>query len=176
MEYHFFKRTSFVFLMIFTILALIYFIAPADYSLTFTYYFMCITIIGIGVFKFTMLDFKVDSTRDYTLDLSEAIINIFVAVIAMHFGQEYIALSVILGIIYLIIPIIRLILAKIKLNQLVIDSFKFLAGFVIIASNSNYIWWIKYIIGGVYLTVAIAIFVTKMVHYHQAKKEGVFYE
>jgi len=176
MEYHFFKRVSFIFLMLFTTLSLIYFIAPAKYSLPFTYYIMCGVILGIAIFKFTMLNIRVDSKQDYILNLTEALINVFVGVIAINFGQEYILLSVFLGIVYLIVPIIRIFLAKIKINQIFIDSFKFLAGFVLIASNANYIWWIKFIIGGVFFMVALSIFITKIIHLHQSRKDGIFYE
>ena len=123
-----------------------------------------------------MLDVDTQTKSSYYLDLSEAIINSIVGVVAINFGQEYFGLSVILGVIYLIVPSIKLAIAKIKLNQLFIDSFKFLAGFVIIASNANFVWWIKYIIGIVFLGVAISILITKLIHLNQARKGGTFYE
>lgn len=162
--------------MLFLIVSILYFTVPASFSLPFTYYLMSSIILLVGIFKFVLLDSKTREKVDYYLDLTESILSILISILAINFGLKYIALSIVLGILYLIIPVTRLVYAKIKLNQLFIDSYKFLAGFVLIASNPIYAFWIKYVLGVMYLVFSIMILVTKLIHLHQYKKEGVYYE
>ncbi len=176
MKYHFFKRTSFFFFLFFFIISLSYFLVPAQFSLRTTYYLMSVIVLIVGLFKFTMLDSLNQSKKEFWLDLSEAVISMLFSVICMNFGQQYFTLSIILGVFYLIIPIIRLFQAKFKVNQLFIDSYKYLAGFVWICSNPHYVWWIKYVLGLIFLIFALLILTTKLIHLYQYKKEGVYYE
>lgn len=176
MKYHFFKRTSFFFFLFFFLVALSYFIFPAKYCLNITYYLMCTIVLIVGLFKFTMLDYKHQSKYEFYLDLIEAIVSMIFTVILFNYGQKNMILSATLGILYLIIPLIRLIQAKFKVNQLFIDSYKYLASFVFVCSNPLYAWWIKYILGAIFLIFASLILTTKLVHLHQYKKEGVYYE
>lgn len=137
---------------------------------------MSFIVLTVGLFKFVMLDASHQAKNEYILDLFESIISIIFSVICLNFGQENLILSMVLGILYLIVPLIRLLNAKFKVNQLFIDSYKYLAGFVWISSNARYIWWIKYILGVIFLVFALLILVTKLVHLYQYKKEGVYYE
>ena len=176
MKYHFFKRTSFFFFLFFFLIALSYFFTPANFCLNITYYLMSSIVLAVGLFKFVMLDAARQTKEDYILDLFESLISMTFSVICLNFGQHYFFLSMIMGILYLIIPVVRLFLAKFKVNQLFIDSYKYLAGFVWIFSNARYIWWIKYILGLIFLIFALLILTTKLVHLYQYKKEGVYYE
>lgn len=176
MKYHFFKRTSFFFFLFFFLIALSYFFTPANFCLNITYYLMSSIVLAVGLFKFVMLDGARQTKEEYILDLSESLISMIFSVICLNFGEHNLILSVILGLLYLIVPLIRLLKAKFKVNQLFIDSYKYLAGFVWICSNARYIWWIKYILGIIFLTFALLILVTKIVHLYQYKKEGVYYE
>ncbi|MCR5787187.1 MAG: hypothetical protein K6G28_05760 [Acholeplasmatales bacterium] len=176
MEYKFFKRTSFYFLLLCFAVSVFYFACPAKISLTFSYYLALTVIIITALVKFSMLNKDLYSQRDYLLDLSESVVSAIIAVICINFGQEYFVLSIICGVLYLIFPVVRLILAEIKINQLFLDSFKFLCGFVIMASNYHYAFWIKYILGTVFFVTAVTILITKFKHLKESREGSFFYE
>ncbi len=175
MEYHFFKRTSFFFMMISLCLALLYYFLTSKVSLTFTYYLVCGIILCVSIIKFTMLN-KSLSKSGYFLDLFESLIGAIVGVIAINFGQHFIILSIVLGITYLIVPTIKLFRSQFILNQLFLDSFKFFFGFVLMVSNDNFTSGIKYVFFAIFLILFCLILISKVMHFIQSKNGGGLYE
>ena len=176
MEYKFFKRTSFYIMILCALIATIYYACPAQISLTATYYLAVTIVIITAIVKFSMLNKTLYSKEDYLLDLFESLVSAIIAIICLNFGQEYIILSIICGIVYLVFPITRFIIAEYKINQMFLDSFKYLCAFVIITSNYHYIFWMKYVLGTVFCLSALAILLIKLKHLKAAKEGRYFYE
>jgi len=123
-----------------------------------------------------MLNRDYNSDTNYYLDIAEAFTGAACGVIAINFGQEYFVLSFILGIIYLIPLIIRLVLSNIKINQLFLDSFKYMFALVLLLANERFVGWSRFVLGSVYLSVGLLILITKIKHLNQSKKGSYFYE
>ncbi len=176
MEYNFFKRTSFYFMCVCFAISLFYFISPAKFCLPITYYLISALILISATIKFTMLNRDYNSDTNYYLDIAESFFGASCGVIALNFGQQNFILSIILGIIYMIPLVIRLVLSKIKINQLFLDSFKYMYALVLILANVRFTAWSRFVLGTVYLVVGIIILITKLKHLNEFKKGSYFYE
>ena len=176
MEYKFFKRTSFYFMLVCFVIALFYFVCPAKYCLPITYYLICALVLIASTIKFTMLNRDYNSDTNYYLDIAEAFTGAAVGVVAINFGQEHFALSIILGFLYMIPLCVRLVLATIKINQLFLDSFKYMYALVLILANERFTGWSRFVLGAVYLSVGFIILITKLKHLNEFKKGSYFYE
>lgn len=176
MQYNFFKRTSFFFMLFFFVVSLLYFFVPAKYCLPITYYLICAFLLLTSIVQFSLLNKQSSTKLQYSLDIYESINTGIIGVVALNFGQRYYILSIILGILYLIPLIIRLITSKIKINQLFLDSVKYMFALVLLLANATVVGWSRFVIGIIYFSVACIILYTKVKHLNEFKKGENNYE
>ena len=172
MEYNFFKRTSFVFMVIFYVISLFYFFVPSKYCLPFSYYLICTLLLIFSIVQFTLLSKKSGQDSQYYLDLYEALNTGIIGVVALNFGQKYYILSIILGLLYLVPLIVRIIVSRIKINQVFLDSVKYMFALVLILANGEVVAWSRFVIGIIYFAVGSIILYTKIRHLKEYKNGG----
>lgn len=176
MEYNFFKRTSFIFMVIFYVISLLYFFIPSKYCLPFSYYLICTLLLIFSIVQFTLLSKNRGQSSQYYLDLYEALNTGVIGVVALNFGQEYYVLSIILGILYLAPLIVRIIVSRIKINQVFLDSVKYMFALILILANAQVVAWSRFVIGIIYFAVGTIILYTKIKHLNQYKNGGYKHE
>ncbi len=176
MQYNFFKRTSFFFMILFYLIAIFYFFIPSKYCLPFSYYFICTLLLIFAIVQFTLISKQYGKNDQYWLDLYEALNTGIIGVVALNFGQKYYVLSIMLGILYLIPLIIRVFISKIKINQLFLDSVKYMFALILELANAQVVAYSRFIIGIIYFAVATIILYTKIKHLNEFKKGGNSFE
>ncbi len=176
MEYNFFKRTSFIFMVLFYVISLFYFFVPSKYCLPFSYYLICTLLLIFSIVQFTLLSKKNGDSSQYYLDMYEALNTGIIGVVALNFGQKYYILSIILGILYLVPLIIRIFVSRIKINQVFLDSIKYMFAIILILANAQVVAWSRFVIGIIYFAVGSIILYTKFKHLNEYKKGGSRYE
>ncbi len=117
-----------IFLIIFGITLLF---IPQDIVKTIFIYVVSVCIILTGYYKLVMSNKKALGKREYYLDIVEGFVCIFVGVINVRFFDVSIVCFII-GLVYLVVPLLRIFLATNKINQILMDIFKFIfAGFIL---------------------------------------------
>ena len=131
-------------------------------------YFIGACICLAGLIKLTFLKKDNTPTADYVFDLVEGILDLFLGVIVIKFHDfHYVVFTI--GIIYLIIPIIRLCMAMNKLNQLFVDSLKYLASIVMISCIREE-QLSGYVVAAIFYGIAVFIFVTLIIKARRIKR------
>ena len=121
-----------------------------------------------GLAKLTFLNKKNTPIADFVFDLIEGIFAIFIGVIVVKFYDYKYALFT-CGIIYIIIPIIRIFMANNKINQLFVDSLKYL-GVVVLLSCIFQDRVSGYVVALIFYGFAIFIFVTLLFKIRRLKR------
>ena len=127
-----------------------------------------------GLIKLTLLNKSNTPIADYVLDLIEGIDDIFIGVICVKFW-DYNYVIFVLGIIYTIIPIIRLFMAKNKINQLFVDSLKYLASIVMISCIREEVIS-GYVVAAIMFGIVIFIFVSLIIKIRRIKRSEYLHE
>lgn len=137
-------------------------------------YFIGSCICLAGLIKLTFLNRSNTPLADYTLDLVEGIADIFIGVICVEFWDyNYVVFT--LGIIYTIIPIVRLFMAKNKINQLFVDSLKYLASIVMISCIREEDFS-GYVVAVIMFGIVIFIFVSLIIKIRRLKRSEYLHE
>ena len=126
----------------------------------------CITLAGL--IKLTLLNKNNTPKMEFNLDCIEGWLAILVGIISIKF-YDYEYVLFVIGIIYLIIPIIRILLSENKLNQLFVDSLKYMASIVMISCiyRKEYT---QYIVALIFYGIAIFIFITLLFKIRREKR------
>ncbi len=160
--------------LFFIVIGILLFCLPSKSVLIICYSFVCFLICITGIIKLVFLDKSVLTNDDYYLDLIEGFISIFVSVICLNF-YEYYLVSLILGIVYLIIPIVRIVLSTNKINQFIMDIFKFIFASVLFTATYHAPLLTKIYTALIFLIIGIGILVLKIIFYYKHKDdEGLF--
>lgn len=163
---------------LFTILIMLFFIALGTVFIIFrnkglamTYFTIIgIVIIIIGVFKLTLVDKDRLGRLEYNLDLAEGLINLIVGVVFINFF-EYIFVDFVLFAMYITIPICRCFYSQHPVNQVFVDSPKFLMSFsIVFASNFTFKVFFS-IMGGIFILVGVGIMIRKIIFEVKELKE-----
>lgn len=141
---------------------------PQDILINIFRYIVGILIILIGYYKLVMSNKKALGEREYYLDIVEGFISIFVGVISIRFYDNAIV-CLVLGLVYLIVPLIRIFLSTNKINQILIDIFKFIFAGFILMSNTLVPYATKIYLSIVFIAIGLAVFIYRF-FYH--KKNG----
>lgn len=159
--------------IVFFALGIICLAVPAKTILPIIYRAVCIFIVSIGIFKLVMCDINVLGKREYYLDIVEGVINLIVGVVCFNFYHIYVV-SLIFGLLYLIMPILRVLLSMNKINQILMDIFKFIFAIVIMSSTTKMPNIVKMFVAIVFITFGVMILVYKyVVHKSQYRRERV---
>lgn len=159
--------------LVFILIGILLFFLPAQSVMKLAYRLVCIIIIIIGIFKLVFSDIKVLGKKEYYLDLSEGFINILVGVVCYNFYHVYIT-SLIFGALYLVIPILRITLSNNKLNQFIMDIFKFVFASLLISASYKLPTITKIYSASIFLIIGIGIIALKIVIYIKHKDEELF--
>lgn len=169
-EYKFFKRKSFYFMIFFYIIGILYIVIPPDRLVAFTYITACVSIIILGILKLSFVDYRNYYKRDIILDIIEGSVDIVTGVICFNFGRDYYLVTLICGIIFALVPIIRICIEPNKFNQAFMDSLKFLAAIILLATNKHQPNWVCIIVGSIFIAFATLILGFKIKHLNEYKK------
>lgn len=148
--------------IVFMLIGILFYILPPNIVMVVSYRLVCIIIIIIGIVKLVLSDKKALGEKEYWLDLTEGFINIIVGVVCFNFYHVYIT-SLVFGVIYLVIPILRIAISTNKLNQLIIDVFKFIFAILLIVSSYKMPEITKFYSASIFLLIGIGIMVIKIV-------------
>ncbi len=160
-------------MLIFLILGTIFFIL--GYKLIEpVLYFIGALICLAGLFKLTLLNKKNTPKADFILDLIEGIVSISVGVVTVQFWNYNIVIFI-TGLLYLIIPIIRLFMAYNIINQLFVDSLKYLS-IIVMISCINKEKLTGHVVGTIFYGIAIFIFVTLIIKIKKIKRSELVNE
>lgn len=163
------KRTLAI--LIFITFGLLYAIAPSDFTYNITLKIVASFLVLDGIFKLILADIKTLGEKEYILDIIEGFVAIVLGVISFKFCN-YNLVPFLCGIIYLCIPIIRIILAQRKINQLLIDSLKYLA-IIVLVSSFNRTFMSNIVISSLFFIIAIFILITLIIKIRKFKTNGV---
>ncbi len=154
-------------MLIFLILGTIFFIL--GYKLIEpVLYFIGTLVCLAGLLKLTLLNKNNTPKADFILDLIEGIVSICVGVVTIQFWN-YNLVIFITGFVYLVIPVIRLFMAKNLINQLFVDSLKYLS-IIVMISCINKEKLTGHVVGAIFYGIAIFIFVTLIIKIKRIKR------
>lgn len=166
MSKSFFNR-FFYFSLLIILLGILALILPHNFVRKFYVYVCGISILLTGMIKLLISDISVLGKKEYSIDILEGIFSIIIGIVFMNFYQ-YKMVCLILGILYLIFPIYRLIIAPNKINQGIMDCLKFILVGYIFANSTGY----KYVLK-IYLAISlIAIGLLIMIYRYINLKKG----
>lgn len=127
-----------------------------------------------GMIKLTFLNKENTPLIEYRLDQIEGIFAMFIGVITIKFYNYNVAIFI-MGLIYLLFPIIRLFMSDTKLNQLFVDSLKYMASIVMISCIYKE-ELTQYIVALIFYGIAVFIFVTLIFKIRRIKRGEYFNE
>lgn len=166
-----FFDTFFYVALFFLALGILLFCLPSETVMIICYRFICIIITIMGIVKLVFLDKSALSEEDYYLDLIEGIISILIGVICFNFSKYYF-INIFFGVIYLIIPIIRIAIATNKINQFFMDIFKFIFASVIFVSTYHAPLVAKIYTALIFTLMGLGIIGIKIILYLKKKDKG----
>lgn len=114
-----------------------------------------------GIVKLTFLNIHTQGKKEFVYDLLEGILDLVLGVVIVKF-YKYEYVTCISGVIYAIIPILRIIFSRHKLNQFVVDILKYLALIVLISSIERQ-YTTRIVVSTIFFSVAVIIFITLLV-------------
>lgn len=129
-------------------------------------YIVGILIILIGHYKLIMSNKTALGTREYYLDIVEGFISIFVGVISIRFYDIDIV-CLVSGIVYLVVPFIRIFLSTNKINQILIDIFKFLFAGFIFMNNTLAPFATKIYLSVIFISMGIIVFIYRFLYHRK---------
>ncbi len=121
-----------------------------------------------GIIKLTMLNKANTPIKEYTLDLVEGVFALFIGIISIKFYNYNVAIFI-MGVLYLLFPIIRLFMSINKLNQLFVDSLKYMASIVMISCIYKE-ELTQYIVALIFYGIALFIFITLLFKIRREKR------
>ena len=155
----FFTKKRSIAILIFLILGILFIVIPDIYLMPVIYWLMCVPLIIVGMFKLVFLNKEIQGNLEYQFDLYEGLVSIIVGVTALSF-MEYPTVALFLGIIYLIIPLLRIVVSKNKKNQLLIDCLKYFVIFMLLTSNKHLSKVACIVIGVIFIAISVLITIT----------------
>lgn len=120
-----------------------------------------------GVIKLTFLNRNTSGNLEFGFDLIEGIMCMIVGAVVVKF-YKYPYATMVCGIIYAIIPIIRILLSRHKLNQFVCDILKYV-GVVILITSIDRVFTVRLVVFIVFMSIATLIFLTLLVKMKRIK-------
>lgn len=166
------KRTIAFFAFI--IIGLLFMFVKAKYVYPGVLIFIGSMICLAGIIKLTFINKQLLGNKEYVFDLIEGILNIIVGVIVVKFW-DFRWVTFTCGIIFAIIPVLRVLFSKHKFNQALLDLLKYLAVIVLI-SSFNRVLVTRYVVSAIFLTVAVIIFITLIIKIRKVKRGEYLHE
>jgi len=160
--------------LLFIAFGLMFIFVPSKYLTNIVLRIVGVLITLAGIVKLTFVNKNSMGTKEYLFDWFEGVTNILIGVTTFKF-YDYPYVTLTCGLIYIIVPSIRFILAKRKVNQLLVDSLKYL-GFLVLISSFNKMITSKFVIAPVFFGCAIFICVTIVVNLINYRKEALLNE
>ncbi|MGM9972333.1 MAG: hypothetical protein ACI35W_07985 [Anaeroplasmataceae bacterium] len=155
-------------ILVFIAFGLLYAIAPSNVTYKVTLKLVGCFLTLDGIIKLIFADYDSMGKVEYRFDVIEGFITIIIGVISFKFyNYQYVTLAC--GIIYSIVPITRVIMAKRKTNQLLVDCLKYLA-IIVLISSINHTLMSNIVISAIFFMIAILIFITLIRKIIKSKK------
>lgn len=169
MSKSFFNR-FFYFSILIILFGILAFILPHNFVRKFYVYISGYSILLTGIVKLLISDLSVLGKREYTIDIIEGIFSIIIGIVFINFYQ-FKMVCLVLGILYLIFPIYRIIIAVNKINQTFMDSLKFILVGFIFANSTGYKYILKIYLAISLITIGLLIMIYRYVNFK--KENGV---
>lgn len=169
------KRTLFA--LIFIILGVLFIVLPTKMLYNFAMKTIGVLLIISSILKLVLVCKDTTSKREYIFDIVEGFIAMAIGVSVFKF-YNYNVVTFICGIIYLIMPIIRIIVSKHKLNQLFVDTLKFIVVVILLSSFNKYLTT-RYVISSLFFICAILFLISLIISIKEEmflKENGEGYE
>ncbi len=164
-----FKSKRCIAILIFLAFGLMYALAPSDLTYSITLKIVSSFLVIDGLIRLIFADINLMGKKEYIFDIIEGFFAIIIGVVSFKFSNyKYVTFTC--GILYIIIPVMRIVVAEKKLNQLLIDSLKYLAMIVLI-SSINHTFMSNIVISSLFFIIAIVIFITLIKKIMKYKKE-----
>lgn len=154
------KRTLFA--LIFIIFGVLFLVLPTKLLYNFAMRTIGVFLVFSAILKLTLVNKNNTSKKEYVFDIVEGILAMAIGVVVFKF-YNYNTVTFICGFIYTIIPVLRIIFSKHKLNQLFVDSLKYITIVILISSFNKYLTT-RYVISSLFFIFAILILISLIVY------------
>ena len=148
-------------------------LVSAKSVMLFTNRLICIIIVISGAFKLVMSDYNTLGQKEFYLDMAEGFVNVLVGVVCIYFVHTYVV-SLIFGLLYVAVPILRLALATNKINQLIIDFFKYLMAIVLFLSSYSNPIFAKIYVSFILILLGLGLLAIKIIIQIKHNDKGLF--
>lgn len=165
-----FKTKRFWASILFIIFGVVFMLLPKNILYTFTLKFIGILLCLSAILKLMLVSKKHLSKKDYVLDIVEGFLVLVLSVVIFQFCK-YRWVTFTCGLIYAVIPILRLILSKHLLNQLFVDSLKYVTIVILISSLNKYLMT-RYIITSLFFIIAMLMLISLVVSLKKSMNES----
>lgn len=139
---------------------LAFILIPNSYLRSIYYSTVSIIIIITGIFKITFSEKKPTLKETFSLNLIEGILNIIIGVVLFNFYNNYIVACIIFGA-FVIIPLIKIITSKYRLNQFIIDIPKLFMAVTVLFSPKPIAKVFFIVIGIILLAISTIYIISK---------------
>ena len=127
-------------------------------------YVVGLSIVAVGFYKLIFSNIKALGKREFIIDIVEGFISIIIGVCSINFYYNE-TICLILGAIYLVMPIFRVIISENKLNQFFMDLLKYIFAGYIITNTVKIPIILKVYVALTFIGIGVGIMIYRFVYY-----------
>ena len=127
-------------------------------------YVVGLSIVAVGFYKLIFSNIKALGKREFIIDIVEGFISIIIGVCSINFYYSE-TICLILGAIYLVMPIFRVIISENKLNQFFMDLLKYIFAGYIITNTVKIPIILKVYVALTFIGIGVGIMIYRFVYY-----------
>lgn len=151
------KRQFVIILIVCLIIACLFFFVPSNILSIIYFRFIAVAFIAMGIIKLAFTNLR-DEKKELVFNLCEGFLAIILGVVYFHF-YTYLTIDIICFVLLAVIPILRLIFAEKKINQIGFDFLKYVGIVSMLAGYSVVNKPFFIFCGVIFVGIAIAIVV-----------------